>query len=290
MTRRIIITITGFLMAASIFAQPKITAKVDRDKILIGEPVKLALEARISKNASAVFFKFDSFPHFEIMSASGVKESAEANDKILQQTFTITSWDSGTWQLPFIVVNNAVSKRLIIEVTHTPFDVSKPYNDIKDIVEVRKEEESKWHWYLIGIAFLILLFLLFFPKGKKKPALIVQPVSNIDPYKEALIRLDQLNNVAIKESKLFFTQLVDILRDYLYKRKNIQSFSKTTGDLSVQISKLNLRDDLHHQLVLSLRMSDIVKFAKFQPSGEEQEASFEIIKKSISEIENTNAV
>lgn len=290
MIKKITIIISSFLIATSIFAQVKITAKVDRDKILIGEPIELTLEARIPKNASSKVFAFDTFPHFEIMDSSGLKELAEGNVKIFQQTFTITSWDSGRWELPYSVVNNSASKKLYIEVGHTPFDVSQPYNDIKDIIEVSKQEDSKWQWYLIGIALLAVLFLLFFPKGKKKQTEKPQPVSNIDPYKEAITRLDQLKAADINEPKLFYTQLVNILRDYLHKKKDIQSFSKTTDDLSVQIGKINLPKDIYHQLVQTLRQSDMIKFAKFEPSGEEQDASFKIIRLSINEIEKTHAV
>jgi len=288
--RRTIIFSISFLLAATLFAQPKITAKVDRDKILIGEPIELTLEARIPKDVSPRVFIFDTFPHFEVKNASEMTELIDGKEKILQQTFTITSWDSGSWQLPFFVVNNTVSKRLTIEVGHTPFDVSQPYNDIKEIVEVKKPTDSKWHWYLIGIALLIVLFLLFFPKGKKKPTVAAQPVSSIDPYKEALARMDQLNSAGIRDPKLFYTQLVDIFRNYLHKRKNIQSFSKTTDDLSIQIGKINLGNDFYQQLVQSLRLSDMVKFAKFQPAADEQETSFQIIRTGIIEIEKTNAV
>ena len=77
----------------------------------------------------------------------------------------------------------------------------------------------------------------------------------------------------------------DQIRNYLQQRKNIHSFSKTTEDLSRQLSELQLNGS--DQLVQVLQRSDMVKFARYQPMFTENEQAIEVIKKNIISIEKT---
>jgi hypothetical protein len=81
---------------------------------------------------------------------------------------------------------------------------------------------------------------------------------------------------------------VQIFREYLHKRKNIYSFSKTTEDLSIQIEKLKMDEDQYQQLIQSLMVSDFVKYAKYQASEEEKSNSLKSIRESIVAIENAH--
>ena len=85
--------------------------------------------------------------------------------------------------------------------------------------------------------------------------------------------------------------MIRIFRDYLHRRRNIYSFSKTTDDLSLQMQKLNMDREHYADLVQTLRLSDLVKFARYQPANAENETSIDTIKQSIITIENLpNAV
>jgi hypothetical protein len=153
-------------------------------------------------------------------------------------------------------------------------------------MEAKRPSESSWYWYLIGILILMLLFLLFFPRGKPKKS--GEFVSDEGAYKRALKKLDILQKKPSPDNKVFYTELIQILREYLHKRKNIYSFSKTTEDLSMQIERLNLDTDQYQQLVQVLVLSDFVKYAKYQSTEEERRNSLESIKESIVAIENSN--
>src|SRR5213596_1343377 len=90
-----------FFSVAAIFsnAQNKITVKasVDRNKILIGEQIKLSVEVNIPKNKSIRFFTIYSLPHFEFLEKQKIDTSGSDNETVLKQLFKITSFDSGHW-------------------------------------------------------------------------------------------------------------------------------------------------------------------------------------------------
>jgi hypothetical protein len=262
---------------------PRVSATVDKQKILIGEQLQLYLKAVVYKPGPVTWFAIDSFPHFEILRKSKIDSQQTSEGLFLQQAITVTSWDSGRWAIPSFSLGNKKTSPVLVSVSFSPMDPNQPYHDIKDILDVQKPFASNWYWYLVGIAVLIALFLLFFPpKEEKKGAVAAVPAE--DPYKAALNRLERLKTA--DEPKYLFTELVDTFRNYLEKRKNIQSFSKTTDDLSVQMKQLNLPGDQYHQLVQTLRMSDMVKFAKYLPQAKEGEEAIEVIKNNIITIEN----
>jgi len=280
-----------FLLIISFFSitvtAQKVTATADKEKILIGEQFHLKLQANFNQGEPLDFFEVDSIPRFEVLDRSQIDTSKFNDGVALIQNLTVTSWDSGKIQIAPFVLGSYRTKALFIDVAYSPhpFDTTQPYHDIHDILEIKKPGETTWYWYLIGLLILILLFLLFFPKGKPKPK--GEFVSDEGAYKRALKKLDVLNKRNDVDSKAFYTELIQIFREYLHKRKNIYSFSKTTDDLAIQIEKLNLSRDQYHELLQTLRLSDLVKYAKYQPTREENQTSINDIKQGIIDIEQT---
>jgi len=281
-----------FLLIIAFFsisvAAQRVTATADKQQILIGEQFHIKLQANFNKGEPLDFFEIDSIPRFEILDKSEIDTSKFNDGFALVQNLTITSWDSGKIQIAPFVLGRDKTKPLTINVAYSPspFDTTQPYHDIHDIMDVKKPGETTWYWYLIGLLILILLFLLFFPKGKTRAK--GEFVSDEGAYRRALKKLDALNKRSDADSKVFYTELIQIFREYLHKRKNIYSFSKTTDDLAIQIEKLNLDRDQYQQLLQTLRLSDLVKYAKYQPTSHENQASVNDIRESIVAIEQTS--
>jgi len=101
------------------------------------------------------------------------------------------------------------------------------------------------------------------------------------------LRAKELDRSDVKQ---FYSQLVFILRDYLHRRKGVYSHSKTTDDLSIQMKDLKLPNEFYHELLQILRLSDLVKYAKFQPGSADNQKAFDVIVQTIKDIERGNAV
>lgn len=275
------------LISLSAFTQKvTVTASSDKDKIVIGEQIKLTLEAVVPRDEVVDWPKIDSIAHFEVLNASKLDSQLSGEELILKQTLTLTSWDSGRWQIPaFAITGSKRTKPIVVDVGYSPFDRNQPYHDIKDIIEVQRPGESYWYWYLIGAVLLIVFILLLFPPKKKQPE-VKAFVPDEGIYKHSLTRLEKLRDTADGDPKLFHTELVDIFREYLLKRKGIQSFTRTTDDLGVQLGQLPLPKTVYQPLLQTLRLSDLVKFARFQPTTEENKTAVDIIKQSITTIED----
>jgi hypothetical protein len=277
------------VLSLSFFAvAQRAVATVDKQKILIGEQFHLRLQANFNKGEPLDFFEVDTIPRFDILDRSGIDTSKFNDGVALVQNLTVTSWDSGKIQIAPFSLGRYQTKLLTITVAYSPspFDTTQPYHDIHDIMEVKRPSENTWYWYLIGLLILILLFLLFFPKGK--PRAKGEFVSDEGAYKKALRRLDALQKKQSTDNKVFYTELVQVFREYLHRRKNIYSFSKTTEDLSRQVKTLDLDRELYQHLVQTLMVSDFVKYAKYQASDEERRSSLGSIRETIVSIEQTH--
>lgn len=264
----------------------KVTATVDKKKILIGEQFHLKLQANFSDRETPDFFELDTIPHFEILDRSVIDTSKFNDGFALRQELTLTSWDSGRIRIAPFVLGRNKTEGLVIDVAYSPspFDTTQPYHDIHEILPEKKPVPTTWYWYLIGLLVLLVLFLLFFPRAK--PPAPGEFVSDETAFKKALKKLLALEKKGPADSKVFYTELVQVFREYVHKRINIYSFSKTTEDIALQIKDLNIDREEYDRLVQTLVLSDAVKFAKYQPSEGEKEESIHAVRQGVMSIEN----
>ena len=286
-----ILLICLIFMNCAAIAQ-KVAALPDKYKILIGEQIQLQVFGDFPKGENFNWFTADTIEHFEVMQKSKVDtiQNDAAGTITVKQTLIITSWDSGKWEFPSLVMGTVVTAPFTVEVGYSPMDANQPYHDIKDILPVQKPKDSKWYWYFIFVVVLIALFMLFFPPEKKKVIDKSIFVPDMGAYQKAMFDLEQLEVSPVDDDKVYYTKLIQIFREYLHKRKNIQSYSKTTDDLGIQMKKLELDPTEYTSLLQVLRMSDMVKFAKFQSTSEERKNAVRTVRNTIMSIENPNAV
>lgn len=270
------------------YSQDKVTIKtnVDKNNILIGEQIHYNLEADFPLHEPMRFFTIDSIPHFEILERKKIDTVDNRAGIKLSQSFTLTSFDSGRWVIPSFELPGdkpMLTDTIPVNVSFSPFDPNQDYHDIKDIIEVHAVEKKKedWYWYAAASVLLLGAIIYLLARRKKKPVVTVKLV---DPFTEAKLELEKLQKENLS-SKLFYTRLVDIFRLYISRRKNIASLHETTDDLVVQLRSLRLPEEDFNQLAQTLRMSDFVKFAKYEPSETDKADSFKTVKKSIETVE-----
>ncbi len=282
MKHKVLLMIFLLLLFGNVHSQViSFKASVNKNSIVIGEPVDLKLEVVIPASRIIQFPFFDSLPHFEVLHRHPVDSIASFSGLRLEQVVVITSWDSGSWFLPSLALLNARTEPIKMEVGYSPMDPDQEYHDIKDILDVPKPQRPNWYWYVLLFALLLLLFRLFFPGSKGGRA--EKKVLTEDPYKKAMRNLSALD--ANTESKIFFTGLVQVLREYLSEKKDIRSFSKTTGDLVVRLKDLSVGQEQHIAIAQVLKLADLAKYAKFDAASEEKTEASVIVKQYISAIE-----
>ncbi len=266
-----------------------VRAGLDKQKILIGQPMQLTLEASMPAGTNFSWYPLDSIPHFDWLEKGRVDSATTPEGITYRQIITLTSFDSGHWTIPpmpLVIGNNQyLTDSLPVDISFSKFDPGKDYHDIKDILDVGNPY-AKWiPWIVAAFTLLSLGLALFFLLRKKAAkAELAGPAIVLSPYGEALKMLEDLRNQHLPENgkiKEYYTGLNDILRRFVLRRLKIASMVKTNEELIQQLRTLPLNSEQFAQLAEALRISDSVKFAKYLPDERDNERNFRIIQSSV---------
>src|SRR5688500_12797750 len=141
-----------FLLTIHFFlnAQVYVKASVDKNQVVIGEPITLTLEAYIPLGQQVVWFPLDTIPHFEFLKKPGPDTVESIEGKKISQVLTLTSFDSGQWEIPQlelkVLKQSYYTDTLLIDVGFIPFDREADYRDIKGIIDVNNPDAKYIPW------------------------------------------------------------------------------------------------------------------------------------------------
>ena len=287
--KNIIVFAVLIVAAVSSFGQVMVKASADRDKILIGEAINLSLQANFPLGEPVTWFPLDTIPHFEFINKGKIDTVESIEGKKLTQQLVITSFDSGRWEIPKLelrVGNKAYfTDTISIEVAFAPFDPAADYRDIKAIEEIVNPNTKYIPWVIAAVTLISLLLMIYLLRKPKRVATEERkPVHKLSPYDEAMQALAVLRKNGFVQNgqvKIYYTQLNDILRTFVLRKLNINTLEKTNEELIIQLKQLNMSGDFFTQLAQSLRMSDFVKFAKYQPGQSDNEKNFKTVEEAI---------
>ncbi|MBW7912293.1 MAG: hypothetical protein H3C54_00980 [Taibaiella sp.] len=290
-TYRFLLVIVAMTLCLPSYAQPEIKAQIDARQIVVGDQLRLFIEAKTDKDEKLVWATIpDTFNSLEVVEKGKIDTTTENGKAIYKQRLLITGWDSGMFVIPsftFTSVPNGgnpytiSSDSFTIMVQTVPVDTTKPFKPIVDIMEV-KTTWRDYIWYILGgllalglIAFVIYYFLK--NKGVKAPP--PPPPKHIEtPTEKALRLLLELEQKQLWQHdhvKQYYTELTDILRSYIEERFNTPAMELTTDELLL-VAKRH-RDMLKHYdaLAIILQTADMAKFAKAQPLPQEHTDAFD---------------
>jgi len=261
------------------------TASLDSTYILIGDQVKLMLEIEYPYN---IKIKFPQVPDtiqnlIEVLRRSSIdtlKTESETLQK-LTQTITITSFDSGSYQIPPFwftfemneltdsIPSNSVELHVFtleIDTTMGPTDIKMPYGAPVILKEVTP--------YILGIILIgaILFMILYSIKRKKnnQPIFIMAQKPKEPAHIIALRELERIKNEKLwqkDKTKQYYSEVTEALRIYIEDRFQIPAMEQTTDEIlqSFRYQKDMLNEKSFSNLSQILSLADLVKFAKYNP-------------------------
>jgi hypothetical protein len=270
-----------------------VTARADTDKIRIGEQVKVQLSARADLNKlkeaglQLVFPNLpDSFSHWEVVDRSKLDTVNNALEQQFRQTLTLTSFDSGHWEIPALKfevhaasgsVDSAFSSPIGIDVNNIPVDTTKAFKPIKTVRTVAWNLWDYWLYIAIGAGVVLLalgLWLYFRKRPAKAPPAPSVPLEAV--YDRTIRQLKELEIEKVWQQgnvKEYYTRLTDILRTYFEEQFSIAALEQTTAELLQNIKPVTILNQQRDKLRALLSLADLAKFAKLQPTPQEHEDS-----------------
>ena len=271
-----------------------VRASIDRDKILIGEPIKLTLEATVPATLNPGWFPLDTLAHFEFIELGSIDSSVAGGNKLYKQVISITSFDSGRWAVPALPleINGRyyLTDSIPVSVAFSSFDPNQDYHDIKDILEVDNPYLHYVNWVLAALTLISLVGFIYFLKKSRLAGREAVAVSSLpDPFTEAMQALALLQQQQLPEKgeiKRYYTSLNDIIRRFILRRMGMPTMEKTNDEVLLLVKQTAMPHEEVLQMAQVLRMSDAVKFAKFVPAAADNEQSFKTTETTVQSLNN----
>lgn len=263
-----------------------VSASIDSTTLMIGDQTDLHLQVThdATEQVTLPVFGEQLQDGIEIVDKTIVDTLMLSDGRIqLNQYLTLTSFKDSLFAIEPIAVASGEdtfwTDPMALNIVQ-PFEVDTTLaiTDIKDI-----EKAPIWWWGIIRWILLGLLiaglcvggyYLWRWLESKRKPA--EEPVDPdlLRPADEvALEKLDEIKAQKIwKDGKVkeYQTELTDVVREYIGRRFEVHSTEKTSDETLHEMKPL-IEKDLYTRLSKMLQLADLVKFAKWHTTPDENE-------------------
>lgn len=269
-----------------------VSAAIDSTTLMIGDQTDLHLQATSEVGEPVQWPMLDKelIPGIEVVDKT-IVDTVSLKDGRVQynQYVTLTSFEDSLFYiapLAFVSDGDTVwSDAMTLNVVQ-PFEMDTTDMAIADIKDVYKAPIWWWgvlRWVLlalgiaaVGVGGYYLITYLQARFGKKDEELVAaEPLRPADEV--ALEKLDVIREEKIWQAgqvKEYHTQLTDVVREYIARRFDVSSVEQTSDEtLSAIRPLLKEQKDLYEQLRKMLTLADLVKFAKWTATPDENEQS-----------------
>ena len=273
-----------------------ITTKLDTNEILIGDQFKFSLEVHRDKQTEIIWpdlgkaIQVDSTREIEVLSFQ--TDTVNQNEMSREiRTYVLTVFDSGYYVIPpasFKYRNSpddsfsiATSEPMLLTVKGIEVDTAAAIKPIKEPLTMpfKLSEIIKEIAIGVGVLALIAGVILYLSLRKKKPVIIKRFVRKEPPHEIALNKLRELEEKKLWQQgdvKLYYSELSEIIREYIEGRYNIPALESTTDEIMDRIQITGISNKLREDFRIMLQTSDLVKFAKASPLPDEHSHNIQV--------------
>lgn len=269
-----------------------VSAAIDSTTLFIGDQTDLHLRAtcEAGEQVQMPMLSDQLIDGIEIVDRT-IIDTTTLNDGRVQynQYLTLTSFQDSLFYiepLAFVSGDDTVwSESLMLNVVQ-PFELDSADLAITDIKGIYKAPIWWWgilRWVLLALAIAGVgiggYYLITYLQGRKSNS--EEDTASAEPLRPAEeVALEKLD--AIREEKIwqtglvkeYHTQLTDVVREYIARRFEVSSTEQTSDETLRAIRPLlNEKKDLYEQLRKMLTLADLVKFAKWTTTPDENEMS-----------------
>ena len=269
-----------------------VSAAIDSTTLFIGDQTDLHLRAVAEAGVKVEMPVFSEklLSGIEIVDKTIVDTTMLSDGRVqYDQYLTLTSFEDSLFYiepLPFVSSGDTFwSESLMLNVVQ-PFEMDSTDLAITDIKGVYRAPIWWWgvlRWVLLALAlvgvgvggYYLITYMQSRMGAKEEDVLAMEPQRPAEEV--ALEKLDIIREQKIWQSgqvKEYHTQLTDVVREYIARRFEVSSTEQTSDEtLRAMRPLLSEKKELYEQLRKMLTLADLVKFAKWTTTPDENELS-----------------
>ena len=265
--------------------------KLDTNAIMIGDQIGMDLGISLPLGFVAVWPTIaDTLSeNIEVISVGKIDTVLEEQQMKLSRRLTITSFDSGYFEVPGMefgfgkqgdtLLYSSRTASMFLQVYTPEVDTSQAFKAIRGPIAEPYTFMEIFPWVLGGllVIFIIALAIWFFVRWKKKkPVFAAKPKPLRPAHEVALEKLEELRLAKVWQSgklKEYHSQLTDVVREYADRRFGFDAIEMTTDEIMQELKQHAVNEGALEKIRLAFELSDLVKFAKAQPTALENDLS-----------------
>lgn len=263
--------------------------RLSRDTILIGDQLEWIIPLQMEPGEK--YFLEDiadpPAPGVEIIKPLAIDTLASNRKKIeIEGKVILTSFDSGSYYLPPLIamierksgkVDTLYMEGPTLEVTTVPIDTaSYVIKDIKGQIKYPIKFMEVFPWVLLAllVAALIYAIVRWIMMRRANRTFMGKPIVKDPPHIVALRALEKIRKQKLWQNdkqKQFYTDVTDALRVYIAGRYDIVTMERPSREMLADLKQQDLDPKMYDNMEELFTRADLVKFAKYQASAEENE-------------------
>jgi len=275
-----------FFTSLSFSQQVKSKVSVDSTNYLVGDYINFIVELSAAKNVEFFFPSIkDSLNKLEFIEQLPLQKKEENGQHKFTYHFILAGYDSGSatvpsFQIPYkfsgdttfsIVTTDSINLAI-----HTlPVDTTKDAKDIKEPITIPFNWIGLLLWLALAAILIVVAYYLYkkFRKNREQGAAVIE--TKVSPHEAALQSLDELDAKKLWQNgniKDYHTEITEIIRTYFEKRFMLPALELTTDETIELLKSKNETSTIISITKNFLENADMVKFAKYVPLNEINEA------------------
>ena len=263
--------------------------RLSRDTILIGDQLEWIIPLEMAPGEK--YFLEDiadpPAPGVEIIKPLAIDTLVNNRKTVkIEGKVILTSFDSGSYFLPPLIamieheggaVDTLYMDGPTLEVTTVPIDTATyVIKDIKGQIKYPLKFKEVIPWVLIAllVAALVYVIVRWIRMRRANRTFMGKPIVKDPPHIVALRALDRIRKQKLWQSdkqKQFYTEVTDALRVYIAGRYDIVAMERPSKEMLADLKKQDVDPKLYENMEELFSRADLVKFAKYQASAEENE-------------------
>ena len=265
---------------AEIIPNPEIdiTSTLDKDRVFIGDRVKLDITLRKARGYDVVFPEVPKeLGDFTFVESRPIRGGYE---------YLLSVYETGVHIIPPIQIRYkksntedwviAESPKVSVEVLSVLTGEEKDIRDLKALVFLKSTVSRIF--FAVVLVFFILGVIWIIWYGKKSKIFIRRKKKIKTPHDIAYKQLEALRRKELPQKgliKMYYTELSDIIRRYIENRFLLRAPEMTTEEFMAIVKQSSELAQEHKELLkVFLSQCDMVKFAKYGPTQLEMVDSF----------------
>lgn len=263
----------------------QVDLQVTQSEVLLADTLGLWVSAKMPPNVTVNWPVWKGeIGGFTIHSAGNPANSESASSQDFIQRLTIQAFDTGKTVVGPVSVEyvldgidsvySVTSDSVIVYVglreavdSNKVYDIYKPLSVKYTFKEMLQEPSWRILIYsLSGIILIGIIFLIWYLLKRRKEKVDLGP--QLPAHEIAFRKLQKLEQEKIwqKDSvKEYYSQLTQIVREYLENRYGIQALEETTDEILDMLQQVEMTQEVRDLMRDLLNLSDLVKFAKEEP-------------------------